>query len=289
MHLSNWSLINYTYPHDTINYHNWTYEDYVKATRPSALVTKSFMMMGLVGVPHSEQLTQSMWVQKVANEITTEPKMAGHVSTISATEDLPMGDKFVKYLDELQDKVPITVGCRCAFPDVPPPGMVDGLKELDRRNLTFDIFVVNVFDTEGSHAQLAKAIEIAQQVPELTMVLDHMGVAGIAGAKLPDFTRWSRDIELLAKLPNTYIKISGPAIGIEEIRPFVHQSIRTFGYERSIYSTNWYVIDSEEYFFSYRAWASAMVLFLEELNATEEDAHWVLHKAAEKAYRLPPL
>lgn len=93
----------------------------------------------------------------------------------------------------------------------PTPGMLlsadfqDGVRELAKRDLTFDAWVY--------HEQLGEVAAIARAVPECTIVLDHIGgPLGIGGyAERPDEVdeQWRKGLAEVATCPNVTVKLGG--------------------------------------------------------------------------------
>jgi len=109
------------------------------------------------------------------------------------------------------------------------------LKRLAGTGLTFDLVVL-------PH-QIPKAIALADVAPDVQFVLDHCGVPDIkANAEHP----WREHMEAIAKRPNVVAKISGvvayadPATWtVDTLKPYVEHTIRSFGWDRVIWGSDW--------------------------------------------------
>lgn len=140
----------------------------------------------------------------------------------------------------------------------PPPGLLDtpgfplGLAELEKRDLTYD---AAVFDPS-----LPKLTALIDRFPNLTVVLNHMGVAiGMdmtPAEKAEVFRTWSASLRELARRPNVFCKISGlgmpnwgfefelrdDVVGSQDLarawRPYVEAAIEAFGPERCMLASN---------------------------------------------------
>ena len=78
------------------------------------------------------------------------------------------------------------------------PDFVAAVKLLPKYDLSFDICIF--------HTQMADAIELVRQCPEVSFILDHIGKPGIReGLTQP----WRSQMRELAELPNVICKISG--------------------------------------------------------------------------------
>lgn len=118
-----------------------------------------------------------------------------------------------------------------------------------------------VLDLWGFHTQLGGIAAFAEKLPDLTIVVDHvggpLGVGRYAGRRAEVFQDWLVGVRRLAALPNVHIKLSGLAIsrlgfGFQESgpaassdvlaalwRPYVHACAEIFGPDRSIFASNY--------------------------------------------------
>lgn len=112
-----------------------------------------------------------------------------------------------------------------------------GLRHLAARGLSFDLLVF-------AH-QLRQAADVFAQVPELPVVLDHLGQPTAA----VDRGTWKSDLlYFLQKVPNAHIKLSGfwalaPSFRDTTARDFVLDAIEVFGPDRSMVASN-FPVDS---------------------------------------------
>lgn len=140
----------------------------------------------------------------------------------------------------------------------PPKGVLDtpgfplGLAELDKRGLTFDAAVWD--------PSLPRLIELVDQFPNLTFVLNHMGTAVAvdmsADERAEVFRNWSASIRKIAERPNVVCKTGGmgmpfwgfgfeertDVIGSAELaetwRPYLETAIEAFGTDRCMMESN---------------------------------------------------
>jgi predicted TIM-barrel fold metal-dependent hydrolase len=132
------------------------------------------------------------------------------------------------------------------------PGFPLGLAELERRGLTFDAAIYD--------PSLPRLIQLVDQFPGLTFVLNHMGIA--IGIDMTDtekaemFRTWSTNLHWLAERPNVMCKVGGlgmpvwgfrfeereDVIGYQELaaawRPYVETAIDAFGVDRCMMESN---------------------------------------------------
>ncbi|MEM8924229.1 MAG: amidohydrolase family protein [Actinomycetota bacterium] len=138
-------------------------------------------------------------------------------------------------------------------------GLRDGLRRLAERSLTFEAWVYG--------NQLGELATLAADVPEATIVLDHLGtpvaVAGPYGGHGEAATQrsrtleeWQAGLEAVAGHPNVYCKLSGllmpicgfgfherpdkPSVGevADALGPYLTFGIETFGAERCMLASN---------------------------------------------------
>jgi predicted TIM-barrel fold metal-dependent hydrolase len=140
----------------------------------------------------------------------------------------------------------------------PPPGPLehpafhDGGRRLARHGLPLDVWAY--------HTQLPHVIALARAVPELTVVVDHvggpLGIGPFAGKHAEVFPEWRKRIAELAALPNTVVKLGGLTMyvtgfdfyrrprppGSEELakawRPYIETCIEAFGADRCMFESN---------------------------------------------------
>src|SRR6266568_9157960 len=143
-----------------------------------------------------------------------------------------------RVLDELQ-KRPKFKGVRHPVQDEADDnwllraGVLAGLAELARRGLPYDLLL------RPRHLPLVP--RVAERVPELRMVIDHIAKPPIAAQSM---TPWARDIEAAAALPQVYCKLSGMITEAdpkgwkaEHLRPYVTHVMRIFGPDRLMFGS----------------------------------------------------
>jgi L-fuconolactonase len=115
------------------------------------------------------------------------------------------------------------------------PGFVEGVRLLSRFDLAFDLCV--------KHWQLADAVELVRQCPEIRIVLDHIGKPPIREGGMEP---WRSHISELAALPNLWCKLSGVITEADhqhwtrdQLRPYLDHVIECFGFERLMYGADW--------------------------------------------------
>jgi L-fuconolactonase len=110
-----------------------------------------------------------------------------------------------------------------------------GLSELGRRDLPYDLLL------RPQHLKLVA--RIAERVPKLRMVIDHIAKPPIAAQRLD---RWAEDIADAAQVPQVYCKLSGMITEAdprgwkaEHLRPYVAHVLEHFGPDRLMFGSDW--------------------------------------------------
>lgn len=107
-----------------------------------------------------------------------------------------------------------------------------GAREVAARDLSFDVCV--------RENQLPDIARLAGAIPELRLVLDHLGkpAVGTAASPIAPSAEWARDLTELARHANAFCKLSGlpgEAGGdwsAEQLEPFLDVAADAFGVER---------------------------------------------------------
>ena len=160
------------------------------------------------------------------------------------------------------------------------PDVIRGLRLAAKAGLCFDLLVWP--------RELPAALDLAALVPEVRLVLDHMGKPavrdGLDGA-------WAQAIRGLGALGNVSVKLSGIVTeaadrwSVEDLRPFVDVVLEAFGPDRTMFGSDWPVCLAAT---TYGGWLAVA----EELTAALSDAERVdaFGETARRVYglALPP-
>ncbi len=190
--------------------------------------------------------------------------------------------KLGEALDELQ-KRPKFKGVRHPVQDEPDDNwlmradVLAGLAELARRGLPYDLLV------RPQHLPLIP--RIAERVPDLRMVIDHIAKPLIAAQVMEP---WARDIEAAAALPQVYCKLSGMITEAdpkgwkaEHLRPYVSHVFGIFGADRLMFGSDWPVCMPAG------TWKEAMAAFTQSIGAQRiEIREKLLGETAREFYRI---
>jgi L-fuconolactonase len=112
---------------------------------------------------------------------------------------------------------------------------IEGVKKLAHYDFTYDLLVY--------HYQLGEAIEFAEQLPDVKIVVDHIAKPPI---KSGESAVWGSDIMELAAFENIVCKISGMVTEAawktwrhEDFNPYLDKVFENFGAERIMYGSDW--------------------------------------------------
>lgn len=150
------------------------------------------------------------------------------------------------------------------------------LTELARRGLPFDV-------PDAWPRDLADVIDLADALPDLSIVVDHLGKPPFA----PDeWDRWRATLAAVAARPGTTAKVSGLQVAghaptVEQVRPAWETALELFGPDRLLWGSDWpMTVTSGGYA---RTW-QVLSSLVQELSADEQDD--VLGGTAVRVYGL---
>ncbi len=180
-------------------------------------------------------LDEVAWVEGIADE-------AG-VAAIVAGARLDRGEHTVSHLDRLAEHERV-IGVRHLLQGEPAgfaasAEFVAGARRVADRGWTFDACV-------RAH-ELSEVTALAAAVPELRIVLDHLGkpAVGTAERPLPPSAAWLGDLRSLAEHPLVHCKLSGlpaEAAGAwadAQVAPFLDAALEAFGPDRLMWGSDW--------------------------------------------------
>lgn len=112
---------------------------------------------------------------------------------------------------------------------------VRGLKEIAARDLAYDMLV--------RPRQMKHVPTVAELVPNLRMVIDHIAKPLIADAIMEP---WAREMTKIASIPGVYCKVSGMVTEadnhnwkVEDLGPYVAHVREQFGMGRLMFGSDW--------------------------------------------------
>jgi predicted TIM-barrel fold metal-dependent hydrolase len=175
------------------------------------------------------------------------------------------------------------------------PKFRDGVRRLGRMNLSFDAIVL--------HPQLPDVIALADACPDVTIVLNHvgipLGVGRYKGRGADVFSEWSQNIKELGKRPNVFVKLGGlslhwVSLGFDRSvgqppseklaqawHPYIETCVDAFGVERSMFQSN-FPVDGVST--NYQILWNAFKRISQGMSEHEKDQLFSL--TAAKAYKL---
>ncbi len=234
-------------------------------------------------------------------------------AAIVAHADLTLGGKLDEVLDAHE-----TAGCGAfrgirhsvsrdpLFPDgivlrPAPAGLMGttayraGMARLAERGISYDAMLY--------HRQIPELTDAARALPDLSIVLDHIGciigVGSYRGQEEETFRSWRADMAALAASPNVTVKLGGFGMIIcgpqwheaevppasselaEAWRPYVETCIELFGANRCMFESN-FPVDKAMY--SYRTLWNAFKRLTQ--SASAEERHALFSGTAARVYRI---
>ena len=187
---------------------------------------------GSVVVQANVLLEETRWLLELASQ---HEFIRGVVGWVDLT-DSSLGAT----LDQLQ-RHPKFKGVRHLVHDEPDGNwllredVLRGLGELARRGIPYDLLL------RPPHLPLVP--RVAERVPELRMVIDHIAKPPIAAQRMDG---WAEDMEAASKIPRIYCKLSGMITEddpggwkAERLRPYVRHVVSLFGPDRLMFGSDW--------------------------------------------------
>jgi predicted TIM-barrel fold metal-dependent hydrolase len=141
------------------------------------------------------------------------------------------------------------------------------------------------FDLQLYPSQMQEAAALARAHPNVQIVVNHAGMF-VDRNSVAGYREWRDGLSALASSPNVAVKISGLAMfdhhwTIESFRPYVLQTIDTFGVERAMFASNFPV---DGLFASYGGLWRAYAEIVGALSEDEKAA--LFRRNAERIYGI---
>lgn len=159
------------------------------------------------------------------------------------------------------------------------------------------------YDTWHYHHQMKDFIALAQATPNTKLILDHfgtpLGIGSYRSQRQAIFQQWQKDMALLARHENVYLKLGGLAMPdngfawheqeapadaaqlIREQAPYYLHAIECFGPERCMFESNFPV---DRLSISYRSLWNAYKKLVADFS--EDEKHAMFYGTAASVYRL---
>ena len=224
-----WDLSRFSYPwmprEPSVLRRNWLPDDL-----GPVLARNNFD--GCVTVQATTEAREAEWLLSVANEYSFIRGVVGWVDLADAglghrLDQLQRHSKFIGVRHPVHDEEDERWLLRV--------NVLEGLRELARRRLPFDLLVRPI--------HLPVVMELAELVPDLPMVIDHIAKPPIATGEMDP---WATDIERASRVPGMHVKISGMITEAEwktwlpaHLAPYVKHVWNCFGPERCLFGSDW--------------------------------------------------
>ena len=265
------------------------------------------------GPEHLRPIGETEFVARIAVESAQGGEGHSRIAAIVSHADLTLGDGVEKVLNAHEEAGEgLFRGIRHSgaheeasdalmIPGRAPAGLYDredfrqGLRVLGRLGLCYD--------TWHYHHQSLSFAELAQAVPETTMILDHfgtpLGVGPYQGKREEIFDQWKKDIAVIVRSQNVVAKIGGLAMPdngfgwhsratpatsdelVEAQKRYYLHTIECFGPERCMFESNFPV---DKLSISYAVLWNALKKMVADLSADEKDA--LFQGTASRVYRI---
>jgi L-fuconolactonase len=265
------------------------------------------------GPAHLAPLGETERVMALRQQAQRNPAAPQIAAAIVAFADLTLGDGVDEVIEghralagSVLRGIRHSVSRDAHFPDgivirPAPAGLLGdaqyrrGLARLAAHGLTYDAMLY--------HGQIPELTAMAKAMPDLPIVLDHLGcilgVGPYAGHEAETRQAWARDMALLAQCPNVHVKIGGLGMIVcgarwhenplppssQELalawRPYVETCIDLFGPARCMFESN-FPVDKAMY--SYNTLWNAFKRLTASHSAAEQAM--LFHDTAARFYGL---
>eukprot|EP01060_Flectonema_neradi_P036129 TRINITY_DN6874_c0_g1_i1.p1 TRINITY_DN6874_c0_g1~~TRINITY_DN6874_c0_g1_i1.p1 ORF type:complete len:331 (+),score=37.84 TRINITY_DN6874_c0_g1_i1:50-994(+) len=293
VHFANLQLFNYS--------QNWVHTshhpiDYVSdSSDMNKLGTVNDIVFMQASVVTSEAVNEVSWVSSMFSNSTTKPRvnLGAIVGYASVENGAEVEDEILQLLSASGGKLR---GIRRILDPIDDdycwftknPKFSEGLAVVAKHGLLFELL------TRSGEQFNCTYDFFANQAPKnLTVVLQHLGNPNmtIPGDKA-NFDNWLSYISRMSSLPNTVLKVSGvperAALGWNsfsqgQVQPFLEAAITHFGYKRSFFGGNWFVVTT---FSTYSRWSQILDSVLTDLHCTQDDRTALLTDNAKRIYNF---
>jgi L-fuconolactonase len=127
--------------------------------------------------------------------------------------------------------------------------------------------------------------QLAERVPGLSMVIDHIAKPLIAERVMEP---WARDMEPVAEIPGMHCKLSGMITeadhnnwSADDLRPYVQHVLKLFGPDRLMFGSDWPVC------LLAGSWKQVLAAFTQACGAMPSaEREKILGETAQEFYRL---
>ncbi len=274
--------------------HIWNLDraEYAWLKNDTSILNRTYSIEQLSPLIHKANVTQGILVQAANNLDDTDLMLevaartdwiAGVVGWLPLTDSEATGEALTgKYLDN-----PYFKGCRHLIHNeadsrwLLQDSVMESLKILADHHIPYDLVGVNT-------AHLMTAIQVAERLPGLKIVLDHLNQPPIASKE--KFGRWGELIKEISQYHNVYAKISGLGSTAsngsnwtkDDLKPYIMYVLNFFGTDRCFCGGDWPIALLAGTY--EKAWLTYQEILSEELPIEEQKK--VLYKNAVLFYNL---
>jgi L-fuconolactonase len=157
------------------------------------------------------------------------------------------------------------------------PDFIDGVRSLKDFDLSFDLCI--------DHRHLANVVKLAQTIPNVPMILDHIGKPALKDGNM---SPWADQLCALAHCPDVVCKISGVVTEADhrhwtpdQLKRYIDVAIEAFGFDRIMFGGDWPVSTQA---IRYEHWVSLLDDILAGVSDADRRKFW--HDNAVRVYRL---
>jgi predicted TIM-barrel fold metal-dependent hydrolase len=242
-------------------------------------ITKSVYIQ--INVNPGDEVDETAWVQGVADQHGV-PSGIVAFANLAAPDVATVLDRHMAYANLRGIRQQIHWHENPQYRFAPRPDVMNdaawraGLKELEKRNLSFDL---QVFPS-----QMADAARLARDFPGVKFVLLHAGM--LEDRSPAGWELWRRGMRELAACPNMWVKLSGlgtfvRTCSLDLWRPVIEETVALFGATRCMYGSNYPI---ESLWTPYARIVETTQASLAGASADERRA--IFHDTAQRFYRL---
>ena len=155
------------------------------------------------------------------------------------------------------------------------PDFIRGVQMLPEYDFSFDLCII--------HYQMANAIRLVEQCPEVKFMLDHIGKPDI---KNKGYDPWRTEIKRLSRMKNVFCKISGlvneadhDSWTVNDLKPYIDHVIDCFGFDRVVFGGDWPVVKLAG---GHARWFEALNSIIGDVRDTGK----LFYQNADRFYRL---
>jgi L-fuconolactonase len=226
-------------------------------------------------VDPEDRLAEAAWIAELAQ---AEPRL----QAIVASAPLELGPEAVRGHLEALAQQPLVRGVRRLIQSEGPgfctqPAFVAAVQSLPSFGFSFDICI--------RHYQMADAIRLVEQCPDVALILDHFGKPDVKQGLMEP---WATNLRRLAAFPNVVCKISGLATEADhthwtrdQLRPYIAHALACFGPERVLYGGDWPVSTLA---IGYQQWIDVILWATSDLD--DGARHKLFVENTRRVYRL---